>query len=45
MSAALPEATPTVCGSCGLYYIYPAYMDYAQNPCPQCGRHNHNGHG
>ncbi|MEM2866586.1 MAG: hypothetical protein QXM46_03145 [Candidatus Hadarchaeales archaeon] len=34
---------PTLCGKCGLFYLYPKRLDYEHNPCPRCD-HPNNGH-
>jgi hypothetical protein len=33
---AMLREQPTVCGVCGLYYLYPGALDYEHNPCPHC---------
>ncbi|MFN4133415.1 MAG: hypothetical protein ACK4GQ_03495 [Candidatus Hadarchaeales archaeon] len=39
----VPPPLNTICGRCGLYYMYPLGLDYEQNLCPQC-HHSNNGH-
>ncbi|MEM0358469.1 MAG: hypothetical protein QW788_03315 [Candidatus Hadarchaeales archaeon] len=31
---------PTLCGKCGLFYLYPKWLDYEHNPCPRCDHPN-----
>lgn len=40
-----PKQLPTLCGECGLYYLYPKDLDYERNPCPRCGHGNNDGKG